>query len=71
MEASDAAPTQGKCRDWKAQRGPGVLVVDGPRYRFRHELVRQAVVEQLAPHRRIEIHRETALRLLAWFAPRR
>jgi hypothetical protein len=29
MEASDAAPVQGKCRDWKAQRGPGVLVVDG------------------------------------------
>ena len=29
MEASDAARFQGKCRDWKAQRGPGVLVVDG------------------------------------------
>jgi hypothetical protein len=29
MEASDAAPIQGRCRDWKAQRGPGVLVVDG------------------------------------------
>ena len=29
MEASDAAPLPGKCRDWKAQRGPGVLVVDG------------------------------------------
>ena len=29
MEASDAAPVQGKCRDWKALLGPGVLVVDG------------------------------------------
>ncbi|HEV2058380.1 MAG TPA: hypothetical protein VGR11_03420 [Solirubrobacteraceae bacterium] len=29
MEASDAAPLPGKCRDWKALRGPGVLVVDG------------------------------------------
>ena len=29
MEASDAAPQQGKCRDWKALRGPGVLVVHG------------------------------------------
>ena len=29
MEASDAAPLPGKCRDWKALQGPGVLVVDG------------------------------------------
>ncbi len=29
MEASEAEPFRGKCRDWKAQRGPGVLVVDG------------------------------------------
>ena len=28
MEGSDDVP-QGKCRDWKARRGPGVLVVDG------------------------------------------
>ncbi len=29
MEASDADALPGKCRDWKALRGPGVLVVDG------------------------------------------
>jgi hypothetical protein len=29
MEASEAEPFRGKCRDWKAQLGPGVLVVDG------------------------------------------
>jgi DNA-binding SARP family transcriptional activator/tetratricopeptide (TPR) repeat protein len=43
----------------------GVLVVHDGRYRFRHELVRQALVEQLAPHRRIAIHREIAERLAA------
>jgi DNA-binding SARP family transcriptional activator len=47
----------------------GVLVVDGSRYRFRHELVRQALVEQLPPHRRIGIHRETAQRLAQAGAP--
>jgi DNA-binding SARP family transcriptional activator len=41
----------------------GVLVVSGACYRFRHELVRQALVEQLPPHRRLAIHRETARRL--------
>ncbi len=29
MEASDADALPGKCRDWKARQGPGVLVVDG------------------------------------------
>jgi DNA-binding SARP family transcriptional activator len=38
----------------------GVLVVAGARYRFRHELVRQALVEQLPPHQRLAVHRETA-----------
>lgn len=38
----------------------GILVVEGARYRFRHELVRQALVEQLPPHHRLPIHRETA-----------
>lgn len=38
----------------------GIIVVEGARYRFRHELVRQALVEQLAPHERVPIHRETA-----------
>ena len=47
----------------------GVLVVDGSHYRFRHELVRQALVEQVPPHRRIGIHRETAQRLANSGAP--
>jgi DNA-binding SARP family transcriptional activator/tetratricopeptide (TPR) repeat protein len=41
----------------------GVLVVSGARYRFRHELVREALVEQLAPHQRLAVHRDTARRL--------
>jgi DNA-binding SARP family transcriptional activator len=41
----------------------GVLIVSSGRYRFRHELVRQALVEQLSPHRRLAAHRDTAARL--------
>jgi DNA-binding SARP family transcriptional activator len=47
----------------------GVLVVAGTKYRFRHELVRQALVEQLAPHRRLKVHREAARRLASVNAP--
>ena len=55
-----------------ARRSPwsaGVLVVAGARYRFRHELVRQALVEQLPPHQRLAVHRETAQRLAGADAP--
>jgi DNA-binding SARP family transcriptional activator/tetratricopeptide (TPR) repeat protein len=38
----------------------GALTVTDGRYRFRHELVRQALVGQVPPHRRIAIHRKTA-----------
>jgi DNA-binding SARP family transcriptional activator/tetratricopeptide (TPR) repeat protein len=41
----------------------GVLVVAGDRYRFRHELVRQALVEEIPPHRRLAVHRDAARRL--------
>ncbi len=41
----------------------GVLVVSGGRYRFRHELVRQALVDRLPPHQRVAVHRDTARRL--------
>ncbi len=34
----------------------GILVADGTGLRFRHELVRMAVAEALAPHRRAELH---------------
>jgi DNA-binding SARP family transcriptional activator len=43
----------------------GILVVSGGRYRFRHELVRQALVEQLTPHQMLAVHRDTAGRLAA------
>jgi DNA-binding SARP family transcriptional activator len=43
--------------------GAGVLVVAGASYRFRHELVRQTLVEQLPPHQRLAVHREMARRL--------
>ena len=43
----------------------GILVIAaGDRYRFRHELVRQALIEQLAPHQRTPIHREAARALV-------
>lgn len=41
----------------------GVLEVDGARYRFRHDLVRRALVDGLAPHRRLALHRDAAARL--------
>lgn len=41
----------------------GVLVVSGATYRFSHELVRQALVEQIPPHQRLAVHRDTAQRL--------
>jgi DNA-binding SARP family transcriptional activator/tetratricopeptide (TPR) repeat protein len=41
----------------------GVLVVSGDRYRFRHELVRQALVDQIPPHHKRAIHRDAARRL--------
>ena len=41
----------------------GVLVVSGARYRFRHELVRHVLVEQLAPHERLGAHCDAARRL--------
>ncbi len=41
----------------------GVIVVSGGCYRFRHELVRQALAERLAPHQRIAVHRDAARRL--------
>ncbi|MCW2492422.1 MAG: hypothetical protein JWN47_1786 [Frankiales bacterium] len=42
-----------------------VLVVSGSAYRFRHELVRQALRAQVPPHARVAIHREAAQRLAA------
>ena len=41
----------------------GVIVVSDGRYRFRHELVRQALAERLPPHQRVAVHRDAARRL--------
>jgi DNA-binding SARP family transcriptional activator/tetratricopeptide (TPR) repeat protein len=43
----------------------GALVATGTRYRFRHDLVRQALVEQVPPHHRAGIHRDAARGLAA------
>jgi tetratricopeptide (TPR) repeat protein len=40
-----------------------ILVLVGSQFRFRHALVRQALVDQVAPHRRLKIHRQAAQRL--------
>ncbi len=41
----------------------GALVVTGTRYRFRHDLVRVALAEQVPPHHRIAMHRDAARRM--------
>ncbi len=41
----------------------GVIVVAAGRYRFRHDLVREALVERMPPHRRVAIGAEAAERL--------
>jgi DNA-binding SARP family transcriptional activator/tetratricopeptide (TPR) repeat protein len=43
--------------------GVGVLVVADGRYRFRHDLVRQVLVDRIPPHRRLVVHCEAARRL--------
>ena len=40
-----------------------ILAVSGPTYVFRHDLVRQVLVEAMPPHRRIAVHRDAARRL--------
>ncbi|MEO5697589.1 MAG: AAA family ATPase [Burkholderiaceae bacterium] len=42
----------------------GVLVLAGTHYRFRHDLVRQALIEQIPPHQRLKMHRQAAQRLV-------
>ncbi len=47
----------------------GILVVSGARYRFRHELVRQALTDEVPSHRRLRLHRDAAQRLAEAGAP--
>ena len=42
----------------------GVLELSGTRYRFRHDLVRQALIDQIPPHQRLKMHRQAAQRLV-------
>ncbi|MGE3510858.1 MAG: AAA family ATPase [Vicinamibacterales bacterium] len=46
----------------------GVLQVDEGAYRFRHELVRDALAEDVPPHHRVAIHRDAARRLIGFGA---
>lgn len=41
----------------------GVLLPLASRYRFRHHLVQQALIDQVPPHRRLKMHRRIAVRL--------
>jgi DNA-binding CsgD family transcriptional regulator/tetratricopeptide (TPR) repeat protein len=43
----------------------GLLVRDGDTLRFRHEIARQAVQEEIAPHKAMELHRAVLDALLA------
>ena len=47
----------------------GLVEPDAVGYRFRHTLVRDALLEELAPHRRRRIHRDAATRLAELGAP--
>ncbi|MBV9809727.1 MAG: AAA family ATPase [Solirubrobacterales bacterium] len=53
--------------DVAAALGPAqaaaVVVADGPRLRFRHDLIREAIYEDLAPAVRMSLHRYLASRL--------
>jgi DNA-binding SARP family transcriptional activator len=47
----------------------GVLVPGGSHYGFRHEIVRQALADQVPPHRRQKMHRQIAALLAEQDAP--
>lgn len=47
----------------------GVLLPLASRYRFRHHLVQQALIDQVPPHRRLKMHRHIAIRLAEFDSP--
>ena len=59
--AEEAQVPSLECLD--AALAAGVLLPSTSRYRFRHDLVQQALIEQVAPHRRLKMHRKIATRL--------
>ena len=64
MPATTGLPEPDAFRLLDAGLKAGALTASGARYRFRHELVRQALVEQVLPHHRIAMHRDAARRLV-------
>lgn len=47
----------------------GVLLPQANRYRFRHHLVQQALIDQVPPHHRLKMHRRIAARLAELDSP--
>ncbi|RFO97308.1 hypothetical protein DIC66_09275 [Rhodoferax lacus] len=47
----------------------GVLLPLASRYRFRHHLVQQALIDQVPAHRRLKMHRQIAVRLAELDSP--
>lgn len=69
MEALAGAAQASAMAALDASLNEGVLLPAGGRYRFRHDLVRQALVEQVPPHRRAQMHRRIAELLAEQDAP--
>ena len=59
-----ACPEEDAERLLDAALASGVLVADEVGYRFRHELVRSLLADQVPPHQRAGIHRDAARRLV-------
>lgn len=67
VDTVTALATQAQVQAFSALDGAlaaGVLVVSHGRYLFRHALVREALLAQIAPHRRVKMHRLIAQALV-------
>jgi DNA-binding CsgD family transcriptional regulator/predicted protein tyrosine phosphatase len=60
LAATDAGTT-----DLDELLANGILVADGDALRFRHEIARQALQQEVAPHRAVELHRAILRALVA------
>jgi DNA-binding CsgD family transcriptional regulator/tetratricopeptide (TPR) repeat protein len=59
------AATGGATTDLDELLANGILVADGDALRFRHEIARQALQQEVAPHRAVELHRAILRALVA------